>query len=171
MQANLRAPGLRIFLLSLLLAGGFAFCQTPQSSDEKMGGVEILSNLPADEMTVFTEKALPTIVSQIKKAWYPLIPPVARPPKLEQGRVGIEFELHSNGKISKMILDLPAGKIALDRAAWGALTGAQPFAPFPPELKTETIRLRFFFLYNMVSVDRPASSSHQEESKTHSPVN
>ena len=171
MQGNLKATGLRVFLCSLLMTGSLALCQTPQPTNEKMGGVEILTSLPADEMAVFTKKILPTIASQTKKTWYPLIPAEARPPKLEQSRVGIEFELHSDGKIKSMKLVSPSGKLALDRAAWGALTGAQPFTPFPPEVKTETIRLRFFFLYNMVDVDRPASSSHQEESKAPSPVN
>lgn len=147
----------------LLLVVTFTICrapgQTSPSDRPKYEQVDILTPLSPEELPVFTKDVLPKVISQTKKAWYPIIPREARPPQLEQAKVGIEFELHSDGKITNMKLAFPSGKIALDRAAWGGLTGAQPFAPFPPEMKTEMVRLRFFFSYNM-KLDESTSRPH-----------
>jgi len=140
------------------------------SDHSKNAIVGILTPLPPEEMTTFTKDVLPTVISQTKKAWLQVIPPEAEPPQSEKGRVCIEFDLHSDGKIKNMKLVSPSGKIALDRAAWGALTGAQPFPPFPPKLKTETIRLQLCFSYNL-NADQPVGAAPQKESNTPTPVN
>jgi TonB family protein len=169
MRRNVSGKVVQILMLPLLLASSIAFPQTNQIDAVKSTGVEILSGLPPDQMAVFTGKVLPAIISQTKKAWYPIIPREAQPPQLEKGEVAIEFELYSDGKIRKMVLSSPSGKIALDRAAWGALTGAQPFAPFPPELTTEMIRLRFLFSYDLKPGD--TANLPSGEAKSTDPVN
>jgi hypothetical protein len=47
-----------------------------------------------------------------------------------------------------MKLDRMSGNIALDRAAWGSVTGSTPFAPIPPGFTGE-LGLRLYFFYNL----------------------
>jgi hypothetical protein len=47
-----------------------------------------------------------------------------------------------------MLLEGPSGDIALDRAAWGGITGASPYPPFPAGVTVDHIELRFLFSYN-----------------------
>ena len=160
-------------LLVLFLADGAVRAQVSLQEPTVYRAVEILSDLPREEMDAFVGKVLPDLVKRTKQTWYPLIPEEACPPKNEQGKVAIEFVLHPDGKISEMRLSQPSGKVALDRAAWGALTGAQPFKVLPPELAKETIRLRFNFVYNISEVVDPfpdiaVKPAHPEKS---SPVN
>jgi TonB family protein len=90
---------------------------------------------------------LKDVVERIRKNWYPLIPKVARPPKLKQGTVTISFKIARDGTLSGMKLDHRSGDVALDRAAWGALTSSR-FDKFPSNLTEESISLRFSFRYN-----------------------
>jgi TonB family protein len=105
--------------------------------------------------------------AEAKKGWYPLIPSSAQPPRSEQRKVGIRFDLDSDGKVRHMVLESPSGDLAFDRAAWGAL--CRTFGAFPPEMKTESIKLRFFFLYN-TNMNLPPISGKQRSS-TPNPVN
>ncbi len=167
----------RIAVLSSFVLAFLASC-TIQAQDTPPKpvvhcSVEILSNLPPKEMTVFTDEVLRDLITRIKHAWYPLIPEEARPPKNGQGRVAIELLLHPDGKIGEMRLSQPSGKVALDQAAWAALTGAQPFKVLPPELSKEMIRLRFNFCYNVSEVEDllPSTADMPARPKTSSPVN
>ena len=86
MGRNVSGKVVQILMLPLPLASSIAFPQTNQIDAVKGTGVEILSGLPPDQMAVFTGKVLPAIISQTKKAWYPIIPREAQPPQLEKGR-------------------------------------------------------------------------------------
>jgi len=41
-----------------------------------------------------------------------------------------------------------SGDVALDRAAWGAITGSNPFPPLPKEFPGQNLGLLFRFYYN-----------------------
>jgi hypothetical protein len=45
-----------------------------------------------------------------------------------------------------MMLEGSSGDVALDRAAWGALTGSN-FPPLPKEFHGQYLELRFLFVY------------------------
>jgi hypothetical protein len=47
-----------------------------------------------------------------------------------------------------MKLEGSSGDVALDRAAWGALTGSN-YAPLPREFHGPFLELRALFMYNM----------------------
>ena len=147
-----------ILLLALGLSHRIAYAQAGQSQDAMTPAVDVLTHLPESEMAIFTKRVLPGIVARTNEAWRPLIPEEARPPKLETGKVAIEGSLYPDGKIREMRLALSSGRVALDRAAWGALTNAQPFGSLPPELSGEPIRLRFYFLYNLTKNEDSGSS-------------
>jgi hypothetical protein len=42
----------------------------------------------------------------------------------------------------------PSGDVSLDRAAWGGITGSNPFPPLPSEFHGQYLALRFHFYYN-----------------------
>ncbi|MBV8675238.1 MAG: TonB C-terminal domain-containing protein [Acidobacteriaceae bacterium] len=126
-----------------------------------------MSGFTGDDGETFTRIVLPAVLAQTKKSWYPLIPTSAQPPQSEQRRVGIRFELHSDGKIRKMVLESPSGDLAFDRAAWGALCSS--FGAFPPQMKTEFVQLRFLFLYNITM--NPPSPSGKRQLSAPNPVN
>jgi len=84
----------------------------------------------------------------VQTAWDPLIPESVKPPLLKQGVVGIRFTIDKSGKLAHIVLETPSGDVALDKAAWGAIIGPQPFPPLPHEFPGKSIEIRGAFLYN-----------------------
>ena len=109
------------------------------------GGAEILS----DTMGVDFNPYLQRIVYDTERAWWPIIPEIARPPLNKQGRVLIRFKIMKDGSVKEMKLEGPSGDVSLDRAAWGGILGASPFPQLPKEFKGPYLELRFYFLYNI----------------------
>jgi TonB family protein len=118
---------------------GFA---SPNTNNQ--GNLEILS----DTMGVDFAPYLQRVLQAVRLNWYNLIPEVARPPLMKQGKVAIEFQIDKNGNVEGMHLRAPSGDVALDRAAWGGITGSNPFPPLPKEFRGQNIALRFHFYYN-----------------------
>jgi TonB family protein len=113
-------------------------------STNNRGNLEILS----DTMGVDFAPYLQRVLQAVRINWYNLIPEVARPPLMKQGKVAIEFQIDKNGNVEGMHLAGPSGDVALDRAAWGGITGSNPFPPLPKEFRGQNIALRFHFYYN-----------------------
>jgi TonB family protein len=109
------------------------------------GGAEILS----DTMGVDFGPYMRRIVYDTERAWWPIIPEIARPPLNKQGRVLIRFKIMKDGSVKEMLLEGPSGDVSLDRAAWGGILGASPFPQLPKEFKGPYLELRFYFLYNV----------------------
>jgi TonB family protein len=118
---------------------GFATPNTPNK-----GNLEVLS----DTMGVDFAPYLQRVLQAVRLNWYNLIPEIARPPLLKQGKVAIEFQIDKAGTVESMHLVGPSGDVALDRAAWGGITGSNPFPPLPKEFRGQNIALRFHFYYN-----------------------
>ena len=95
------------------------------------GGVQILS----DTMGVDFDPYLKRIVYDTERAWWPIIPEVARPPLNKVGRVLIRFKILKDGSVKEMLLEGPSGDVSLDRAAWGGILGASPFPSSPKSSK------------------------------------
>lgn len=119
--------------------------QGPSQHQGMQGAVDILS----DTMGVDFGPYIQRVIWDTKRAWYPIIPEEARPPLNRQGKVLIRFRIMPDGSVESMQLESPSGDVALDKAAWGGITGASPFPPLPKEFKGPFLELRFYFLYNI----------------------
>jgi TonB family protein len=119
----------------------------PDQHQGVRGSVDILSNTMGVDFSHYLQK----VIAATKQAWYPIIPEEARPPLNKQGIVEIRFTINADGSVTGMQLYGPSGDVALDRAAWGGITGATPYPPLPKRfLKVggKHLSLQFNFLYN-----------------------
>jgi hypothetical protein len=110
------------------------------------GGVEVLS----DTQGVDFSSWLLRWHHETQRTWDPLIPDEVNPPIYKKGQVLIHFKVLPNGRLmdGSMKLEGSSGDVALDRAAWGALTGSN-YAPLPREFHGPYLELRALFMYNM----------------------
>ncbi len=116
----------------------------PTGGSVRMGNLDVLS----DTMGVDFGPYLARVLHDVRQNWYQLIPEVARAPLMKRGRVAIEFAIMKDGSVAGMRLVDPSGDVALDRAAWGGITGSNPFPPLPGEFRGQFLALRFRFFYN-----------------------
>ena len=107
-------------------------------------GVDVLS----DTMGVDFNPYLRRILREIYTTWLPLIPEEARPPLNKQGTTLIRFSILPNGEIGAMHLDGSSHDDALNRAAWGSITGVGQFPPLPPQFHGPNLELRIHYLVN-----------------------
>ena len=107
-------------------------------------GVQILS----DTQGVDFGKYLQRLLGDVRRNWLPLIPEEARPPLNKQGITGVRFTIQPDGKISAMHLDYSTHDVAMDRAAWGSITGLGAAQPLPKEFHGPNLELRIEFRIN-----------------------
>ncbi len=107
-------------------------------------GVDVLS----DTMGVDFNPYLRRILREIYNTWLPLIPVEARPPLNKQGTTLIRFMILPDGHIGAMNLDGSSHDDALNRAAWGSITGVGQFPPLPKEFHGPNLELRIHYLVN-----------------------
>jgi TonB family protein len=93
------------------------------------GNLEILS----DTLGVDFGPYLQRIKVDIYKHWYEVMPPSVYPPTSKKGRLRLRFGILKDGSVADLHVETPSGDVALDRAAWGSITGSNPFPPLPPE--------------------------------------
>ncbi|MGA9354063.1 MAG: TonB family protein [Terriglobales bacterium] len=120
-----------------------------------MAPAEILT----DTLGVDFGPYLTRVVQVVKANWYNIMPPSVYPPIRKQGKLAIEFTILKNGTVAGMTLRTPSGDVALDRAAWGSITGSNPFPPLPREFVSQcgvpvrdekcNLGLRFYYFYNL----------------------
>jgi TonB family protein len=67
---------------------------------------------------------------------------------MKKGVVIIEFSIANSGQVDSMKLVSSSGDVALDRAAWGAITDAVPLPKLPVEFTGNYLKLRAHFYYN-----------------------
>lgn len=115
-----------------------------QGQGQVKGNMEVLS----DTMGVDFGPYLERVLHDVKQNWYNIIPEVARPPLMKKGKVSIQFAIMKDGKVAGMQLVSGSGDVSLDRAAWGGITGSNPFPPLPGEFRGQYLALRFHFYYN-----------------------
>ena len=116
----------------------------PGTRAPHVGNLDILS----DTMGVDFGPYLQRVLQAVRTNWYAIIPEVAQSPLRKKGNVAIEFVITKSGAVAGMRLVGPSGDVALDRAAWGGITGSNPFPPLPTEFRGENLALRFRFYYN-----------------------
>ncbi|HZP07223.1 MAG TPA: energy transducer TonB [Terracidiphilus sp.] len=108
------------------------------------GGVQVLS----DTQGVDFSEWLARWHYVTERTWDPLIPDEVNPPILKSGVVAIRFKVLPNGQVTDMVLEGRSGDTALDRAAWGAISGSS-YQPLPRDFHGPYLELRAFFFYNM----------------------
>ena len=109
-------------------------------------GMEILS----DTQGVDFAKYLARLLADIRRGWLPLIPEECRPPLNKQGITGVRFSILPDGRIApgSMHLDYSTHDVAIDRAAWGSITGLGQAQPLPKEFHGPDLELRIEFRVN-----------------------
>jgi len=110
------------------------------------GGIEVLSDTQGVDFNGWLQRWH----RETERTWDPLIPDEVNPPILKSGMVAIRFKVLPNGRLmdGSLMLEGRSGDVALDRAAWGALTGSN-YPPLPRDFHGPYLELRAFFLYNM----------------------
>lgn len=110
------------------------------------GGVQVLSDTQGVDFSAWLQRWH----HETQRTWDPLIPDSVNPPINKSGMVAIRFKVLPNGRLMEGSLTLEgrSGDVALDRAAWGALTGSN-YPPLPHDFHGPYLELRAYFLYNM----------------------
>jgi hypothetical protein len=123
---------------------GAEYGTAPGASGPLQAGATILS----DTMGVDFSDYMRRLHHDIQRNWDPLIPEEVQPPLLKKGIVGIRFSILPNGQIGAMTLEFKSGDVALDKAAWFAITSEGNFPPLPKEFRGPQLELRVGFFYN-----------------------
>ena len=105
-------------------------------------GYEILS----DTLGVDFGPYIKQLLRMVRAAWIPLIPEETRPPLNKEGTTLIRFRIEPDGRLSYMNLDDSSHDDAINRAAWGGITGVGQFPPLPKEFKGPNLDLRIQFI-------------------------
>lgn len=87
------------------------------------------------------------VLAAVRRNWQAVIPESAR--FGQRGRVAIQFIINRQGQVPKLVIAVPSGTEALDRAAVAGISASNPFPPLPAEFRGEEIRLQLVFSYNM----------------------
>jgi TonB family protein len=124
--------------------GGADYGSSPGSHRPLQAGAEILS----DTMGVDFSSYMRRLHDDIQRNWDPLIPEEVEPPLMKKGVVGIRFTILPDGKIGAMTLETRSGDVALDHAAWNAITSEGQFPPLPRQFHGPQLELRVGFFYN-----------------------
>jgi TonB family protein len=118
--------------------------QTP-SPGRQASQVELLS----DPQGVDFKPYLIRVHAAVRRNWFAVIPESARFGR--RGRVVIQFSVNRAGSVPKLVIAVPSGTDALDRAAVAGISASNPFPPLPSEFKGDQIRLQLVFSYNVPS--------------------
>lgn len=112
--------------------------------DVGMGPAEILSDTQGVNFNPYLQR----ILREIYDVWIPLIPEEARPPLMKSGVTMIRFKILPDGTIGGIYLDGSTHDEALNRAAWGSITGVGQFPPLPSQFHGPNLELRIHYLVN-----------------------
>lgn len=116
----------------------------PGSGGPLQAGAEILSDTQGVDFSAYMRR----LHNDIQRNWNPLIPEEVQPPLLKKGIVGIRFIILSDGQIGDIKLETTSGDVALDKAAWYAITSEGQFPPLPTAFHGPKLELRVGFFYN-----------------------
>jgi TonB family protein len=103
--------------------------------------------LQSDPMGVDFRPYLIRVLSAVKRNWLAVVPESARLGR--RGKVVIQFAISKEGAVPKLVIAVPSGAEALDRAAVAGISASNPFPPLPAEFRGSVIRLQLNFLYNL----------------------
>ena len=125
-------------------AGGVSEAITQSQAPGRPGSaLELLS----DPQGIDFRPYLVQVLASVKRNWLAVFPESARFGR--QGRVAIQFAIDRNGRVPKLVIAMPSGTEALDRAGVAGISASNPFPPLPTEFRGNEIRLQLVFSYNM----------------------
>ncbi len=104
-------------------------------------------SLLSDPMGVDFKPYLIRILATVRRNWFAVIPESVRLGR--RGKVTLQFAIDRSGGVPKLVIAMPSGAEALDRAAVAGISASVPFPPLPKEFPGQQIRLQFAFQYNM----------------------
>jgi outer membrane biosynthesis protein TonB len=119
--------------------GGFGL--NSPSHGRQYGNLEILSDTQGVDFAPYLQRVL----QEVREHWYELIPESA---EMKKGKLALDFAIMPDGHVQGLTLRASSGDVALDRPAWGSITGSDPFPPLPREFKGPYLELRFRYYYN-----------------------
>ncbi len=90
---------------------------------------------------------LVTVLAAVRRNWFAVMPESAKYGR--RGRVVIQFAVSRDGSVPKLVIAVPSGAEALDRAAVAGISASNPFPPLPSNFRGESVRLQLVFLYNL----------------------
>jgi len=107
-------------------------------------GATILSDTQGVDFNAYMRR----LRADLYRNWMPLMPAEVEPPIRKRGIVGIRFSILPDGQIGDMKLETQSGDVALDKAAWYAITSEGQFPPLPRAYHGPQLDLRIGFFYN-----------------------
>jgi len=127
-------------------AGALGPNAMPMHPGAGTGGVQVLSDTQGVDFSGWLQRWH----YETERTWDPLIPDEVNPPIYKSGMVAIRFKVLPNGRLmdGSLVLEGRSGDVALDRAAWGALTGSN-YPTLPRDFHGPYLELRAYFMYNM----------------------
>jgi TonB family protein len=130
------------------------------ASPAALGSLEILT----DTQGINFDPYLSRILHDVKQRWMELIPESAR---TKRGNVVLELAILKDGSVAGLRMVKTSGEVALDRPAWGSISGSNPFPPLPHEFNGPYIGLRFRYYYNESPPSLPMASIFKDVLKKH----
>jgi TonB family protein len=124
------------------------------------GSLEILS----DTMGVDFRPYISRIKTPIHRHWLEIMPQAAMPPEMKSGTVVVRFAILKDGKVADLRVEEKSGDVALDRAAYGAVSYSTPLPALPRQFGGDYLIIRARFLYNP-----DAQAKRDAEKKPESP--
>jgi outer membrane biosynthesis protein TonB len=118
------------------------------SPGSSAGPLQAGATILSDTMGVDFSEYMRKLHHDIQRNWDPLIPEEVQAPLMKKGIVGIRFTILPDGKVGGMTLEFKSGDVALDKAAWYAITSEGTFPPLPREFHGPQLELRVGFYYN-----------------------
>lgn len=115
----------------------------PQKPGKPGAALEMMS----DPQGVDFRPYLIQILATVKRNWLAVYPESARLGR--RGKVQLQFIVAHDGQVPKLVIALPSGTDAFDRAAVAGISASVPFPPLPTEYRGSEVRLQFTFVYNM----------------------
>jgi TonB family protein len=127
----------------LNIGGLGAELNRPPSPGRPGSALQLLS----DPMGVDFRPYLIQVLANVRRNWFAVYPESAKMGR--RGKVEIQFAISKDGSVPKLVIVLPSGTEAFDRAAVAGISASNPFPPLPTEFAGSVIRLQFTFLYNV----------------------
>ena len=87
------------------------------------------------------------VLTAVRRNWQAVIPESARLGR--RGVVTLQFAIAHDGSVPRLVISIPSGTEALDRAAVAGVSASDPFPPLPSEYTGNDLRLQLVFTYNM----------------------
>ena len=115
----------------------------PQPRYERLTA-DILSDTQGVDFAPYMRQVLP----MVRKLWVSSLPEKVAQGSDSQTETVIRFTISQDGTISRMVLVEGSHQIAVDRAAWGSITGVGQLPSLPADFNGPSLILRIHFRVN-----------------------